>query len=377
MEAIPKNKKTFSFSRFVKKRYLPIYITVCILTLLLSFYFIMDQTSFAKDTAVRNYLEEIGVVQESSTAEELDSEQAQDDVNLETETSDEENEDEDGEQTRDEIDSANKVENPEEGDGSQEGGIISTEFPTILSAKDGLGNVNYNSFGQEDTWYWKRPSIKVGEAMNLSINSNNPNDSTLYYKFEYQAPGGSFQVLQNWSTDKTFDWTVPSEALGRWLYIMVLVKDSDGELRFDGCDDYTYLVYEVNPKAVAQKIYPVISSAGDSKGNINTNSLGGNEGLSWSDGEIRSLNVGESVAFSINASDPNGDAMQYMFMIQPDGGSFDVLRGWSSSNTFTWTIPEELADTKVYIMASVKDGDSYYLFGDSGDDYTYLIYNID
>ena len=64
-------------------------------------------------------------------------------------------------------------------------------------------------------------------------------------------------------------------------------------------------------------------------------------------------------------------------MIQPDGGSFDVLRGWSSSNTFTWTIPEELADTKVYIMASVKDGDSYYLFGDSGDDYTYLIYNID
>lgn len=333
----------------------------------------MNYTNFAKDTTVRNYLEEIGVVQENKNLDELES------ALLNKNDEDEENSNEDtqgDEQNKDEIDSANKIENPEDGEGSQEVGVISNEYPTILSVKDGLGNVNYSSFGQEKTWYWKKPSIKVGEILNISISSNNPNNSTLKYRFEYQAPGGSFKVLQNWSEDKTFKWTVPSDALGRWLYVMVMVKDSDDKLRFDESDDYTYLVYEVNPKAVAQKIYPIISNSRDSKGNTNTNSLGGNEGLNWPDGVTRNLNAGESVTFSISASDPNGDALQYMFMMQPDGGSFDLLRGWSSSNSFTWTVPEELKDTKIFIMACTKDGDSYYLFGENGDDYNYLIYNI-
>ncbi|MHC1716807.1 MAG: hypothetical protein AB9915_02925 [Candidatus Dojkabacteria bacterium] len=377
MDNNTKSFSKFSFSKFIKRKYIPIYLLVWVMIAFLFSLLLMDQTNFAKDTSVRKYLEDAGIVQEaenSSDQAKVVEEENSVEENDTTTPEDENNEGEDGE--RDEIDSAGKVENPEDGDGTQYQGTISTKYPTITVTKDGLGNANYTSWGQENESHWKRPSIKEGEKLNVSITANNPNNSTLYYSFDYQVPGGSFLTLKDWSRANTAKWTVPASAIGRWLYIKVSVKDADGVLRFSDCDDYAYLVYEVNPKGVAQKIYPIMSSAKDSKGNVNTNSIGSNEGLDWPNNVIRELSAGTSVTFTITASDPNGDALQYMFMMQPDGGSFDVLRNWSSSNTFTWTIPEDLAGKKVYIMASVKDSDSYLLFNESGDDYTYLIYNI-
>ncbi|MDD4382116.1 MAG: hypothetical protein PHE21_02105 [Candidatus Dojkabacteria bacterium] len=311
----------------------------------------MRQTNFANDTALKSYFQEIGIIpkgDDSSEVEEITEEDS------EEESNEEESEDE---------------EKPEPG-------IISTQYPTILNVKDGLGHTNYSSFGQENSSTWTRPTIQVGSVLNINISTNNPNESTLYYKYDYQSPGQSFITFKDWSTSKTAKWIVPSNALGKWLYIMVSVKDSNDEFRFDGSDDYTYLIYNVTPKDVVTAIYPTITNSKDSKGNINANSIGGNEGLTWTGGEFRAMTVGETVTFTITASDPNGDALLYQFLLQPQGGSFETLRGWSSSNTYTWTVPESLKDNNIYIMAAIKDNDSYLQFGDSGDDYNYLIYSV-
>ena len=88
------------------------------------------------------------------------------------------------------------------------------------------------------------------------------------------------------------------------------------------------------------------------------------------------LNVADTVVFKIKANDPNKDSMQYRFEAQVDGGSFSMLKDWGSESSYTWVIPDGYSGKKVNIMASVRDGDKYLLFNDSGDDYNYMIYTI-
>ncbi len=328
MKKLFTNRKKISFSEFVKSKYITVYIIACVLFFILAGIFIY--------TLISNKINGNG----------------------------------------ENIESAKRIENPEVLDGSNIGGTMSTDYPTITSVKDGIGNVNYGSFGQGNMDYWKNPSIWVDDSLKISVVATNPKSLDLSYRYEYQIPGGSFQILKDWSSSDSLDFVVPSNALGRWLYIKVSVKDSNKKMRFDNCDDYTYLVYEVNPKDVTKKIYPVIEDSRDDKGNVNTNSWGAQEGGSWPDGMEKKLNAGDTVTFTITAKDPNNDKLEYRYQIQPQGGSFTVLKDWNVENTFTWKIPENYSGTTVYIMASVKDSDEYLLFNDSGDDYNYLIYKI-
>ena len=318
--------KQFHLRNFVKKKYIPVYIVACVLFFLVTGLFVFDMVTRGKDF--------------------------------------------------DPIENANRVENPEVLDTSNIVKNLSSDYPTVTSVKDGIGNVNYSSFGQGNMDYWKNPSIKVEDVLNISVVVNNPKGTGLSYKYDYQVPGGAFQSIQDWSSSNGIAFTIPENATGRWLYIRVAVKDTDNKFRFDSCDDYTYLVYEVNPKDVKSKIYPVIENTGDDKGNVNTNSWGANEGGSWPDGLPKYLNVADTVIFTIKANDPNEDSMQYRFEVQVDGGSFSVLKDWGSESSYTWVIPEGYSGKKVNIMASVRDGDKYLLFNDSGDDYNYMIYTI-
>jgi len=274
------------------------------------------------------------------------------------------------------IASANRIENPEKLDSSRLIGTISSEYPTITLVRDGIGNVNYGSLGQGNLDYWKNPSIKVGDILNISVEVNNPESAKINYKYEYQVPGGTFRNIEDWGTSSTIDFVIPSDAVGRWLYIKVSVMASDGKLQFEGYDDFTYLIYEVNPKDEVYKIYPVIEDTRDDRGHVNTNSWGANEGGDWPDGLPKYLNVGDSVTFAINARDPNNDEMEYRYMVQVDGGASLMLKDWDSANSFTWEVPEGYSGKKVNIMASVRNSDQYLLFNDSGDDYNYMIYII-
>lgn len=321
-----RSMKRFSFRSFVKKKYIPVYIIACVIFFFLTGVFVFDMIANNRKT--------------------------------------------------DPIGNASRVENPEAIDLANINKNISPEYPTITSVKDGIGNVNYSSFGQGNMDYWKNPSIKVEDSLKISVVANNPKGTELSYRYEYQVPGGSFQIFSDWSTSGSVDFVVPSNALGRWLYVKISVKDIDKKYRFNDCDDYTTLIYEVNPKDVKNKIYPVITDSRDDKGNVNTNSWGANEGGSWPDGLPKSLKAGDTVVFTTTAVDPNDDEVEYRYQIQPQGGSFTVLRDWGSESTYTWIVPANYTGTTVYIMVSVRDNDQYLLFNDSGDDYNYMIYTI-
>lgn len=318
--------KRIQIRDFVKRKYIPMYIVACVIFFLLTGIFVFEMISNNKK--------------------------------------------------QDPIGNAQRVENPEVVDASKINKDISPEYPTITSVKDGIGNVNYSSFGQGNMDYWKNPSIKVEDSLKITVITNNPKASELSYRYEYQVPGGTFQILKDWNSSDSVDFTVPSNALGRWLYIKVSVRDEDNKYRFNDCDDYTSLIYEVNPKDVKNKIYPVIEDSRDDKGNVNTNSWGANEGGSWPDGLPKGLKAGDTVTFTATAVDPNKDTVEYRYQIQPQGGSFTVLKDWGSENSYTWTVPASYAGTTVYIMTSVRDSDQYLLFNDSGDDYNYMIYTI-
>ncbi len=355
----PENKSAgkFNLRLLFKRKYVPIYVVVLVVLVLLIAYFVMATTSFAEGSSIRNYLENAGIVPKVST-----------DANS---TNILENTDDNSQQNQD----ANTDEENNEA-GEPNPGDISPVYPTITRVSDGIGNTTYDSFGQNNMGNWKNPTIKEGTKLDISVTANNPNNLNLSYKFEYQPPSGSFNLLQDWSSSSTFSWTVPSSVIGKWLYVQVSVRDSDSNYRFGDADDYTYLTYQVNPKDAPAKIYPTISKVQDSNGNSTTNSWGKSNSAGWVSGKNRKLNVGDTVTFTISASDPNGDPLQYQFMYQPDGGSFNVLQDWSSSKTFTWTVPEEAVGKNIFVLLGVKDNDKYLLFGDNGDDYTYMIYDI-
>lgn len=274
------------------------------------------------------------------------------------------------------IASANRIENPEKLDSSMLIGTISSEYPTITAVRDGIGNVNYGSLSQGNLDYWRNPSIKVGDILNISVVVNNPDSEKISYKYEYQVPGGTFRTLENWGEANMVDFVIPSDAVGRWLYIKISIMANESNYQFDGYDDFTYLIYEVTPKDVVYKIYSVIEDTQDDMGNVNTNSWGANEGGDWPDGLPKYLNVGDIIKFTINAKDPNSDDMEYRYMVQVDGGAFLILKDWDGANSVTWEVPEGYSGKKVNIMASVRNSDQYLLFNDSGDDYNYMIYLV-
>ena len=136
-----------------------------------------------------------------------------------------------------------------------------------------------------------------------------------------------------------------------------------------------------NLPLTTREILPAtITQVADSLGNINTNSWTKGTGGGWScDPDCPDLNlqIGETVTFTITASDPNGLPLEYMFAAQPAGWSFITLQDWSSNNTFIWTVTEEFAGPWIPVMVAVRNNDGQNWQGDwNGDDYTYASYSV-
>jgi len=130
-----------------------------------------------------------------------------------------------------------------------ESSVNGSNQPIIVSASDSLGNTNTNSWAKGTGGDWPSggldasPTIYIGDTITFTINVKNSTD--LLYKFDYQPPGGSFITIQGWSNSNVCTWTVPKNAFGKWMCVMVQVKNNDGLNFLGSCDDYTYLTYIV------------------------------------------------------------------------------------------------------------------------------------
>ena len=110
----------------------------------------------------------------------------------------------------------------------------------------------------------------------------------------------------------------------------------------------------------------------DSVGRTNTGSAGHNNLNGLSDAVVK---VGDKITFTANATDPNGDAIQYSFYVQPSGGGFELKQNWSATNTFEWTVTSHEIGEHVLVISAIKDGDDYLRFG-SYDDYGYMSFTV-
>ena len=123
-------------------------------------------------------------------------------------------------------------------------------------------------------------------------------------------------------------------------------------------------------------IQPLIDSATDSLGNVNTNSWAKGSDGDWSSGGLDAsltINIGDTLTFTINVS--NATNLQYRFQYQPPGGSFITIQDWSSSNVCTWTVPTDAFGQWTVANVQVRNNDGLNYLGFC-DDYTYLTYIV-
>lgn len=127
------------------------------------------------------------------------------------------------------------------------GGIFHYEFvpesgvvnPIITSIGDGIGNISTYSWGNGNVADWSDYiSVSNGQELTFTINADAKGTGPLQYRFNLiDNQTGSLVVVQDWSSDNTYSWTVngePNEKY-RWSFD---IKNGDDYYRFSEMDDY-------------------------------------------------------------------------------------------------------------------------------------------
>ncbi len=122
----------------------------------------------------------------------------------------------------------------------------------------------------------------------------------------------------------------------------------------------------------ASNIQPVIDSATDSLGHIQTWSAAKDNLDDWPH-PSPIIYIGDVITFTINVS--NSSELLYKFDYQPAGGCFITIQDWSNSNICTWTVPKKAFGKWIPIAARVKNNDGLNFLG-SCDDYANLTYTV-
>ena len=114
-------------------------------------------------------------------------------------------------------------------------------WPTINYVTDSLGNVQTNSWGKETGGDWppdiEVPTLVVGDVITFTAYAQ----SGMQYIFRPKLRAAS------WNENNQFVWVVSEEDIGHRTVVLVGIKDADEYLRFGAEDDYTYMIYNVNP----------------------------------------------------------------------------------------------------------------------------------
>ncbi len=124
------------------------------------------------------------------------------------------------------------------------------ENPTLVSVVDSLGNTQNKSAAGEgdDTYQWNEyPAVEVGDVLSFTATSTDLEGDGLEYQFSLFDYGGSGTIVQDWSTDNTYTWSITDDYVGPNINMHVAVKDNNGELWFGDFngDDWLYLTYQV------------------------------------------------------------------------------------------------------------------------------------
>jgi len=159
-----------------------------------------------------------------------------------------------------------------------------------------------------------------------------PNPSPLY-QFWVLAPGGSWTIVQPYSTSNSFTWSTVGDRPGATYYVAVWVRDADSA----GADSSSLGTLDVS----ASRAYRLTTCSG----------------ASLASAPAPPAAVGTSVTFTATASGcPNASPL-YQFWVLAPGGSWTIAQPYSTSNTFTWSTAGKPTGT-YYVAVWVRDADS-------------------
>ncbi|MFA5134909.1 MAG: hypothetical protein WC505_03955 [Patescibacteria group bacterium] len=279
--------------------------------------------------------------------------------------------------------------------------------PLIVKVEDSFGNEQENSWAVEGTGEWSMdeyasgnyPVVTVGDEITFTVNAVDYIDDEeissddiveastsesgsvsvyegkkvnyVYYKF---TVGNGNDVIQDWSTTNTATWTVDADHVGRQMPVTAWVKDNNSIERMGSGlgDDYTYLTYQV--QSGSDNGDATITSVTDSEDNVQEFSWTPDGQYQWS--EYPELTVGDELTFTVNATDPEGDAIMYRFIFYGADGSGTTVQDWSADSTYVWDISSSDIGPSVNVQVGVKDDNDILAAGDNGDDWLYMTYKV-
>jgi hypothetical protein len=157
-------------------------------------------------------------------------------------------------------------------------------------------------------------TVTTGQILTFTISATDPNGDSLTYSASNLPSGSSFST-----STRTFSWTPTHSQKGTFSNIRFTV--SDGSLT-----DYENITITVNADNHNQA--PVLASIGN-----------------------KTVTAGQTLTFTIAATDSDGDPLTYSASNLPSGSSFNA-----STRTFTWTPTSSQVGRYNNLRFAVSDG---------------------
>ena len=188
-------------------------------------------------------------------------------------------------------------------------------------------------------------NFTVGDTITIELTASDPNNLPIEFAFHRMRNCGFDTTIQNWSTTSSMTYTLEmGDAVG-CVAILIGVRNDDG-IDYDSAF-LGDLQHSINMTIDDGLEEPVISSV-----DILVN------------GEItanRNFAAGDTVDIIVNASDPKGLPIEYVFHRMRNCGVESTVQNWSSTNSLSYTF--EIADGvncfSILIGARNNDGLDY------------------
>ncbi|MCP4312585.1 MAG: hypothetical protein GY790_15085, partial [Bacteroidetes bacterium] len=158
-------------------------------------------------------------------------------------------------------------------------------------------------------------TVNEGDLLQFTLTASDPDADTLAYSVSNLPPGAMFD-----SATQVFGWTPGYSQANLYLDIVFTVTDN-GNSPLNASESISITVEDVNRSPV------LVEPIGD-----------------------QSVNEGETLSFSVTATDPDGDSLTYSASNLPPGATFDLV-----PQIFTWTPEQGQAGSYTAILFTVTD----------------------
>ena len=158
------------------------------------------------------------------------------------------------------------------------------------------------------------PAARQTVGAPVVVSASGQGGSTPMYRFWVQRWGGSWRIMQDWSTASSWTWR-PLTISGHNVTV-------DGRGRSAGDADVT-----------SSATFEVVAVAGTGGGGTGSTQPMTSVALSFT--PTTPQVVGSAVTLTAQGQGGSGPPM-YRFLAQPWGGAWQVLQDWSASRSVTW-----------------------------------------